>query len=293
MASEGFYSINRRFLLGIILNGMFIAVELYYGFYANSVALIADAVHNAADVFGLALIWFSYIMAQRKAPLHFTFGYKNATIFAAFANAIIIFIAVGNLFWGSAVRIVHPQPVMSQVMILVASVGVLLNGLTALVFFKDRHKDLNILGVFLNMAIDATVSLGVVIAGALIWWQGWTWLDPAMGFIIAIAIVFTAWGFFKESINLIFQAVPSRINFRALQKDIKVQPEIIAYHDLHVWALSTTEVSLSVHIVVSKTDYNPEIVHVLTEKFRNKYGIQHTTVQMELKDHGKRCSSYC
>lgn len=287
------YSLNKRFSLGIALNGIFIAVELYYGFKANSVALIADAVHNAADVFGLALIWFSYIMAQRKAPMHFTFGFKNATIFAAFTNAIVIFVAVGNLFWGSAVRLLHPQPVMSQTMIIVASIGVVLNALTAVLFFKDRKTDLNILGVFLNMSIDALVSLGVVVAGIFIWWKGWEWLDPIMGFVIAIAIIFTAWGFFKESINLIFQAVPSRIKFQALQNDIKAHPEVIKFHDLHVWALSTTEVALSVHIVVDKDNFSPDIVCTLTEQFRKKYQIQHTTVQLELVEKNKACSINC
>jgi cobalt-zinc-cadmium efflux system protein len=287
------HSVDRRFILGIILNGIFIVVELYFGFKANSVALIADAIHNAADVFGLGLIWLSYIMARRPAPLRFTFGYKNTTIFAAFANAIVIFFAVGNLFWSSIERVLHPEPVTSQIMILVAAVGVLLNGVTAMLFFKGRKNDLNFLGVFLNMAIDAAVSLGVVIAGILIWLGGWIWLDPLMGFVIAIAIVFTAWGFFKESLNLIFQAVPSRIDFVELQRDIGKYKEVIAYHDLHVWALSTAEIALSMHVIVSEQNFNPEVVCALTREFREKYDIQHTTVQLELQKHQHKCSISC
>lgn len=293
MNYKGLYSIDNRFMLGIALNGIFICVELFYGFRANSVALIADAVHNAADVFGLAVIWLSYIMSRRKAPHHFTFGYKNGTIFAAFANAIVIFVAVGNLIWGSLQRITDPQHVASLTMICVAAVGVCINGLTAIIFLKDRHKDLNIFGVFLNMAIDAAVSVGVVIAGIFIWWKGWYWLDPTMGLVIAAAIVYSSWGFFKESINLIFQAVPSRISFHALQNDLKSFKQVESYHDLHVWALSTTEVSLSVHIVVKQADYKPEVVSMVCEKLKSKYGIVHATIQLEIDGNNKQCQIEC
>ncbi len=281
--------ISNRFLLGIALNLIFITVEIYYGFQANSVSLIADAVHNAADVFGLGLIWASYAMAQRKAPRHFTYGYKNATIFAAFLNAIVIFFAVGNLVWGSLVRFADPQMVVSQLMMVVASVGVVINGLTAMLFVKDRHKDINILGVYLNMAMDALVSGGVVVAGAFIWWKGWFWLDPAMGLIIAAAIVVSAWGFFKESINLIFQAVPSSVNFIALQADLSADKRIVAYHHLHIWAVSTTENALSVHIVVQAANYSPETTQNITEMFALKHNIHHSTVQLDVDTSNGLC----
>lgn len=293
MTTKNIYSINNRFILGIALNTIFIFVELFYGYKANSVALIADAVHNAADVFGLILIWFSYILSARKAPRHFTFGYKNATIFAAFANAIVIFFAVGNLFWGSATRLFHPEPVMSLTMMYVATIGVLINGLTAYIFFKDRKKDINLFGVFLNMAIDAAVSVGVVIAGACIWFNGWEWLDPAMGLIIAVAIIFSSWGFFKESINLIFQAVPSSVSFYDLEQEIKSFEQIISYHDLHVWAVSTTETSLSVHVVVKAQDFTPAIIFSLNEVFNKKFYIQHNTIQLEVANTKNTCITKC
>lgn len=286
-------SIDHRFLLGISLNIIFVVVELYYGFKANSVSLIADAVHNAGDVLGLSLIWFSYFMARRKAPHKFTYGYKNATIFAAFFNAIVIFFAVGNLVWSSISRFLHPEIVVSKTMISVAIIGVIINGLTALLFMKDRHRDINILGVYLNMALDAAVSLGVVVAGIFIWWKGWYILDPIMGLVIAGTIVYSAWGLFKETINLIFQAVPSSINLHDVKNDIASSRHVLSYHDLHVWALSTTETALSVHVVVKAKDFNSEIVQTLTKKFRNKYKIHHATIQLEIDAHNEICQLDC
>lgn len=282
MPNNRFELVSRRFILGIMLNSVFVLLELFYGFQANSVALIADAVHNAGDVFGLCLIWFSYFMAQRQAPHQFTYGYKNATIFAAFLSAVIIFIAVGNLVWSSISRFSSVELVVSKTMIVVAMVGVLINGLTAYLFSKDRSVDINILGVFLNMTLDALVSFGVVIAGIFIWWKGWYWLDPAMGLVIAGIIVYSSWGLFKESINLIFQAVPKSINLQDVKKDLSANPAVVAYHDLHIWALSTTENALSVHVIVQAENYNYSLVHDLSEIFKNKYNIHHSTIQLEM-----------
>lgn len=293
MNYNSIFYINNRFILGIILNSLFIALELFYGFQANSVSLIADAVHNAADVFGLCLIWFSYFMANREAPLHFTYGYKNATIFAAFLNTIVIFVAVGNLIWVSIERFMHTQIVVSKTMIIIASIGVLTNGLTALLFMKDRHTDINIRGVYLNMALDAAVSASVVVAGVFIYWKGWYWLDPMMSIVIAVTILFSSWGLFKEAINLIFQAVPSTVDFAALKLDISGNQKIVSYHDLHIWALSTTENALSVHIVVNKNEFTADLVQYLTDMFNSKYDIKHTTIQLEISDGQEPCVKNC
>lgn len=293
MNYNSIFYINNRFILGIILNSLFIALELFYGFQANSVSLIADAVHNAADVFGLCLIWFSYFMANREAPTHFTYGYKNATIFAAFLNTIVIFVAVGNLIWVSIERFVHTQIVVSKTMIIIASIGVLTNGLTALLFMKGRDTDINIRGVYLNMALDAAVSASVVVAGVFIYWKGWYWLDPMMSIVIAITILFSSWGLFKEAINLIFQAVPSTVDFAALKLDISGNQKIVSYHDLHIWALSTTENALSVHVVVNKNEFTSDLVQYLTDMFNSKYDIKHTTIQLEISDGQEPCVKNC
>lgn len=282
-----------RFLLGIILNTGFIVVEIIYGFMANSVALIADAVHNASDVLGLVLVWASYYLADRRAPHKFTFGYKNATIFAAFLNCIILLLAIANLLWTSLHRLHTPQPVASTIVIFVAAIGVFINGLTALLFLKDRQKDINIHALFLNMALDTILSISVVIGGVLIWWRGWNLIDPILGIIIALTIIYSFWGVFKESINLIFQAVPSSIDLQELIAAIKSMEHVASYHDLHVWALSTTETALSVHIVTSTQHYNPLLIHDLAQIFRDRFNIQHTTIQMEIAVIAADCNSDC
>jgi len=284
------YYVNNRFLLAIGLNVSFIILELFYGFRANSVALIADAVHNAGDVFGLALIWFSYYMAERKAPHKFTYGYKNGTIFAAFLNTIVLFIAVGNLIWISIERFTEVEYVVSSTMMMVAAAGVVINGLTAILFIKDRHKDINTLGIFLNMSIDAALSLCVVLAGFFIWWKGWYWVDPTVGLVIAASVIVSFWGIFKESINLIFQAVPASINLHEIKKDLSACKAIVSYHDLHVWPLSTTETALTVHIITKKHEYDPELVYKLSDQFSKDYGIHHATIQLEIEGSDLPCS---
>lgn len=271
-----------RFLLGIVLNTGFIVVEIIYGFMANSVSLIADATHNASDVLGLILVWASYYLADQRAPHKFTYGYKNATIFAAFFNCIILLVAIANLLWTSIHRLMAPQQVSSIIIIWVATIGVLVNGVTALLFVKDRQTDINIHAMFLNMALDTLLSISVVIGGVLIWWQGWYLIDPILGIIIAVAIIYSFWGVFKESINLVFQAVPSNIDLHEIISEIHNIKQIVSYHHLHVWALSTTETALSVHIVTNSEDYNPLLIHDLAQIFKNKFNINHTTIQMEV-----------
>lgn len=282
-----------RFLLGIALNTGFIVVEIIYGFLANSVALVADAIHNVSDVLGLFLVWVSYYIADRRAPHKFTYGYKNITVFAAFLNCIILFFAIANLLWTSLHRITLPEPVAPVTVIGVAAIGVIVNGVTAFLFMQDRKTDINIHAVFLNMALDTVLSISVVIGGILIWWQHWYLIDPILGVIIALTIIYSFWGVFKESINLIFQAVPASIELQEIITVISTTPQVASYHDLHVWALSTTENALSVHIVTNTQDYNPLLIHDLANIFRDKFNIHHTTIQMEMSGAAVACSSSC
>lgn len=282
-----------RFFLGILLNSIFVIIEIIYGFKANSVALLADALHNASDVLGLILVWASYFIAQRSAPHKFTYGYKKITIFAAFLNSLVLLIAIGNLLWESFTRLSAPEPVTSIIVINVAIIGVIVNGSTALLFLRDRHIDINIKGVFLNMALDTLLSVSVIFGGLLMWWKGWTLVDPIMGFAIALTIIYSFWGLFKESLNLILQAVPQNISLQEVIQDITKVPQIISYHDLHVWALSTTENALSVHIVTTKANFEPELIHFLAKIFRDKYGIEHATIQLEVENKDYVCTNFC
>lgn len=273
---------NNRFIIGIILNSLFVIVELIFGFKANSVALLADAVHNASDVVGLILVWGSFFISKRQASLKFTYGFKNVTILVAFLNSVIIFLAISNLIWESLLRLSTPQPVQSTLIIIVATIGSIVNGTTALLFLKDRQNDLNILSVFLNMLLDTLLSISIVVGAVFIWWFGWVLIDPILGIVIAISVIFTFWGLFKESLHLIFLAVPQNINLQAIIDDINSIPEIISYHDLHVWPLSTTEVALSVHVVTNKANFAVTVTNRLSYIFRNKYNIQHSTIQLEV-----------
>lgn len=284
---------KHRFALGIILNSLFVIIEVIYAFRANSIALLADAVHNTSDVLGLIFSWGSYIVASRRATHKFTYGFKNATIFAAFINSIILIIAIGNLLWESILRFFAPQPVVPLIVVIIAGIGILVNGGTALLFFKDYDKDLNIHTIFLNMALDAVLSFTIVIGGLLIWWKGWYLLDPILGAVIALAVIFSFWGLFKESVQLIFQAVPSSIDMQSIIRDITKVPIIYSYHDLHVWALSTTETALSVHIILKNPADMGDITVKLTEIFKQKYNIRHCTIQVESIEHSKLCKADC
>lgn len=273
---------KNRFFFGIILNTSFVLVELIYGFSANSVALIADAVHNASDVLGLGMVWFSNYVAKYQATRKFTYGFKNLTIFAAFINAIILFLAIGNVMWESIMRLSTLQPVIPTIVIWVALLGALVNGVTALLFIHDKNTDINIRGIFLNMALDTILSIVVVIGGILILWKNWVLVDPILGILIAVTILYSFWALFKESINLILQAVPENIDLHELILDINNFAAVKSYHDLHVWALSTTEAALSVHIIIASDNFNPELACKLSKLFRDKYNIHHSTIQLEV-----------
>lgn len=272
---------QNRFLFGIAINVTFVVIELIYGFAANSIALIADAVHNASDVLGLGLVWISYYVAKRQATHKFTYGFKNITIFVAFINSVILFLAIGNIIWEAVLRISNVQTVTPVIVIWVALLGTLVNGVTALLFVPGKDKDIGILSIFLNMALDTVLSLTIVIGGILIWWKGWALVDPICGILIAVTILYSFWGVFKESINLVLQAVPESIDLNDIISDINNIDAIKSYHALHVWPLSTTETALSVHLVIASDYFNTDLVAILSKVFKDKYNISHSTIQLE------------
>lgn len=286
-------TMNNRFLYGILLNVIFIIVEIICGVMANSVALIADAIHNIGDVFGLFIAWLGYWLAHKKAPQKFTYGFKNATIIAAFLNAILLFVAVGGISWEAIKRLGQTESIASGIIILVAAAGVAINGLTAYLFFHDRKKDINIKGAFLHMVLDAAVSVGVIIAGLLIFWTSWAWIDPVISLMIGAVILISSWQLFRESLDLMLMAVPTSINLYQLKKDIKNVPGVITYHDLHIWPLSTTEAALSVHLVVQPTCFIDSFSETITEKIKTQHGISHVTIQLETEGGGKPCKVDC
>lgn len=287
------HDINKIFLLGISFNIFFIIVEIFYGMRANSVALIADATHNAGDVLGLLVAWFGYWIAHKKAPEKFTYGFKNATVIAAFVNSIVLFMAIGGIAWEAIERLGQHESVTSSTVIFVAGIGIVLNGLTAYLFSRDRHHDINIKGAFLHMMFDAAISAGVLLAGILIFFKSWLWIDPVVSLIIVLVILVSSWKLLKESLGLMLLAAPASINLPKLKCLLEEHPGLIAYHDLHIWPLSTTEVSLSAHLIVTQDSFSNDFYKAIEEKIKAGFPISHVTFQLELQGHEKTCTTNC
>lgn len=285
--------INKKFVAAIFLNSIIIIAEIFYGLQSNSLALVADAVHNAGDVFGLLIAWFCYWIAHRKAPKKFTYGYKNATIIAAFVNAILLLLAVIGIVLEAVQRINVYQPISSITVILVAFVGVVVNGLTAYFFVHDSHNDINIRGAFLHMLFDAFVSIGVIVTGLLILWKSWFWIDTVVSFIIAFVITFGSWDLIKESINFMLLATPASVDLEKLNAVISKHKELIGVHDLHIWPISTTETALSVHLVVTKEAFQETFVREIEKEIKTRFPISHVTIQIELPSLKSNCETNC
>ncbi|MGE3318248.1 MAG: cation diffusion facilitator family transporter [Candidatus Berkiella sp.] len=282
---------HRRFLFTTLLQVAFIVIELYYGFVANSMALVSDAIHNASDVLGLLISWGGFALARVRTSQRFTFGFKNSTILAAFVNAVFIFVAVGGIGWEAIQRLGHPEKPDSYTVLWVAGAGVIVNGLSAVMFMSGK-KDINIKGAFLHLAGDAAVSFGVIIASVCILLTSWYWLDPAASILITILIMLSSWGLFKESIKLLLHAVPDGIHIDEVKDFLLTQSHVIGLHDLHIWAISTTETALSVHLVMSEEAKEPSYLHSLATALDKRFGINHATIQLELEG-SSTCETNC
>lgn len=288
------YDLGKRFQIGIILNFIFIITEVFFGIKANSLALIADAVHNAGDVLGLFVAWFGYWLAQKQAPSKFTFGFKSATIIAAFINALLLFVATGGIIWESIERFGVYEVIASKTVMLVAFIGVVINGITAAFFFTDRNSDINIKGAFLHMLLDALVSLGVIIAAFFIFLNSWYWIDPIISLCIALVILISSWGLFKESLHLMLLATPSSIDLKKLNTLLNNQIGVTEIHDLHIWPLGTTENALSVHVIVTKTYFKEDFVINIENLIKHEFPtISHITIQLESEDFLTKCATIC
>lgn len=272
---------NRVFALGVGLNLAFVAAELLAGTMAQSLALLADAGHNFSDVIGLLLAWGASWLAQRRPTARHTYGWRRASILAALGNAMLLLVALGGVTWEALQRLGRPQPVDSMVVVVVAAVGIAVNALTAVLFLSGSKKDLNIRGAFLHMAADAGVSLGVVIAGLVTVATGWLWLDSATSLAIVAIIFIGTWGLLRESLDLALDAVPQGIEMRQIDRYLRTLPGVNDVHDLHVWALSTTEPALTAHLVTAPTTGPDALLHQVTHDLHERFGIEHTTIQVE------------
>jgi cobalt-zinc-cadmium efflux system protein len=285
-------SYGKAFAIGIGLNITFVAVEIYYGLIANSSALLADAGHNASDVLSLVFAWAAIWLASIKPKGKYTYGLRKTTILVSILNALLLFGAVIAIGWDAVGKFKNPEPVAGTQVMIVAGIGVVINTITALLFMKGQKDDLNIKGAFLHMSADAGVSLGVVVAGLLINLTGIQLIDPVMSFIIILVILWGTWRLFTDSIDLALDAVPKQIKLDKVRNFLLSQNGVADIHDLHVWAMSTTQIALTAHLIIPK-GFSDKFISELQQKLEHEFGIGHTTFQIENEKIEKECKTNC
>ena len=281
--AHGPASFGRAFALGIGLNTAFVAVEATFGIFGNSVALLADAGHNMSDVLGLVIAWVASILARRPPSARYTYGLRGSSILAALFNAVFLLVAVGAIAWEAVQRLMQPEPVAGLTVIIVAAVGIVINGVTALLFASGRKGDLNIRGAFLHMAADAAVSAGVVIAGLAILYTGWLWLDPLTSLVIVAVVVWGTWSLLRESVAMSLGAVPAGINRAVVQTYLASLPGVGEVHDLHIWPMSTTDNALTAHLVLPGGHPGDAFLMHTADELYERFGIGHSTLQIETR----------
>jgi cobalt-zinc-cadmium efflux system protein len=278
---ENALNYNKAFALGVALNLTYVIIEVIAGVAIHSLALVADAGHNASDVLSLLLAWGASCLTRTAPTKRRTYGLRSSSILASLANAIILLVAIGAIGWEAIRRFAEPVSVPGNIVILVAAIGVLINGATALLFMKGREHDLNIKGAFLHMAADAGVSGGVIIAGFAINLTGAQWIDPMVSLLIVVVIAVSTWGLLRDSVNLAMDAVPEGIDPEAVRSYLSQQPGVSQVHDLHIWAMSTTETALTAHLVKPDAAIDDELLACICHELRRRFGIDHATIQLE------------
>jgi cobalt-zinc-cadmium efflux system protein len=290
--SHGPANYGRAFAFGVALNLLFVGIESLYGWMSNSLSLLADAGHNLSDVLGLVLAWIATVLAQRVPTARRTYGLRRSSILASLGNALLLLAAVIGIGWEAIVRLGDPQPIASGTVMVVASIGIVINGLTAWMFMSGSKSDLNVRGAFLHMAADAAVSAGVVLAALAMRYTGWLWLDPVTSLVIALVITVGTWGLLRDSIDLSLDAVPRHIDPAAVEAYLRTLPGVVAVHDLHIWAMSTTEVALTVHLVKPDARVDDSLLEQIGHELAARFGIGHATVQLELGEGEFDCPAH-
>lgn len=282
-------SFGKAFAIGIGLNLAFVFIEVLYGMWTHSLALLADAGHNFGDVIGLVLAWLAIWLGARKPTHAFTYGLKSSTILSALANAVLLLVAVGGIVWEAIQRFETPGPVDGNTVMVVAGIGIVINAATALLFMSGRHSDLNIKGAFLHMAADALVSLGVVISGFALVKTGLTWIDPTMSIVISAVIALGTYGLLKESFRLAVQGVPNGIDPKKIHEFLALQKGVAAVHDLHIWGMSTSENALTAHLIMPTGYPGDEFLKTISHDLKHDFSIHRSTLQIEIS----RCEDSC
>ena len=281
---------NTAFAIGIGLNTAYVLFEVAFGILAHSLALLADAGHNMSDVLGLLLAWGASAMAKSVPTKRRTYGLRSTSILAALFNAILLLISVGAIAWEAMRRFKAPTEVAASTVIWVSLLGIAINSATALMFVSGRKNDLNIRGAFLHMAADAAISAGVVLAGVAILWTGGNWIDPVVSLLICAVIVWGTWDLLRESVNLALQAVPKEIEPDTVERYLAQLPGIAKVHDLHIWAMSTTEAALTAHLVKPDGKLDDPLLEQIQNELQDRFGIGHMTVQLECGNCDRSCA---
>lgn len=284
--------LGNAFKTGIIINVVFIVIEVIYGFLANSMALVADAGHNLSDVLALIFSWMAVILSRRKPTLKFTYGFRRSTILTAMLNTILLLVAVGFIAWETISRIGRPMEMNTGKVIFVASAGIVVNGFTAWLFMKEKRNDLNVRSAFLHFLADALVSAGVVAAGVIIALTGIVWVDSVVSFLIIAVILYSSYHLLIDSISLSLDAVPENIRIEEVRNYLGSLPEVTGVHDLHIWALGTTAAALTVHLN-TRVPTGVDFISALQKQLHEKFDIEHSTIQIEYGENMPECVSNC
>ncbi len=281
---------GRAFALAIGLNTAFVAIEFTYGFIANSTALMADAGHNLSDVLGLMLAWGAAMLSKTAPTRRYTYGKRGSSILAALLNALLLMMACGAIGWEAVQRFANPAPVAGTTVAVVAAIGVAINGFSAWLFMAGSKDDINIRGAYQHMAADAALSLGVVVSGLIIMATGWNWLDPAVSIAIVLLIVASTWSLLSESMRMALAAVPDNVDAAAVGSFLRQRPGVREIHDLHIWAMSTTETALTAHLVMPGGYPGDADIDAIVAQLKSGYGIAHCTLQVEMGTTSHDCA---
>ena len=282
-------SFGRAFAIGVGLNAAYVVAEAFWGLSVHSVALLADAGHNLGDVIGLLGAWLAAWLGTRVPGGQYTYGLRRSSVLAALANSVILLIVTGAIAWEAVQRLIVPEPTAGVTIMVVALAGVAVNGITAWLFMSGRQGDLNIRAAFMHMAADASLALGVAVAGGIIMATGWVRIDPAVSLAISAVIVIGTWSLLRNSVNLSLDAVPRGIDQNAVDRYLRALPDVLEVHDLHVWGMSTTETALTAHLVRENHAGDANLLARITHDLHERFGIGHATIQLETPDTAGVC----
>ena len=282
-------SMSKIFIFCIALNLLFVGIETVVGLLYNSVGLLSDAGHNLSDVFSLVLVLVAFRMSKAASTPQFTYGYKKATILISLINAIILLVAVGAIIIESIYKLKNPEPISGTAISWTAGAGILINGLTTWLLMGGSKQDINVKGAYLHMLMDTLVSVGVVVSGIIISYTEWVWIDPVIGIVLAIIIMFSTYNLLKESLLMTLDAVPSSVDKEHIIEDLRNYNKIESWHHLHIWAISTTDFAATIHIVIKDLNDMENVKTEVREIF-HKSGVHHCTIETETE--GTECQAY-